>query len=65
MFLNPIRPIFYGDKLMKTKSHIHSLIELYDEYQATNDIDTQEDIRWEIMNVISGIRDAVLQQEEN
>tara|TARA_B100000941_G_scaffold132831_1_gene93935 strand:- start:2764 stop:2916 length:153 start_codon:yes stop_codon:yes gene_type:complete len=50
---------------MKTKSHIHSLIELYDEYQATNDIDTQEDIRWEIMNVISGIRDAVLQQEEN
>ena len=50
---------------MKTESHIHSLIELYGEYQATNDIDTQEDIRWEIMNVISGLRDAVLQQEEN
>ena len=50
---------------MKTQAHIHSLIELYEEYQATNDIDTQEDIRWEIMNVVSEMRDLVLQQEEN
>ena len=49
----------------KTQAHIHSLIELYNEYQTTNDIDIQEDIRWEIMNVISGMRDLVLQQEGN
>ena len=47
------------------QAHIHSLIKLYNEYHTTNDIDIQEDIRWEIMNVISGMRDLVLQQEEN
>ena len=50
---------------MKTQAHIHALIELYNEYQATNDIEIQDDIRWEIMNVIKGMRNLVLQQEEN